>query len=496
LTTPYARSFTWSPYYKIEVAPLAKLHDGGRQGSTTFARPLGHTLTVNNDYHQMLLDLRPREHEHPFQAAWRRLYDAPYADAAGLPPGPILVVGAGTGNDVAAALRRTDREVHAVEIDPVIVGLGRRLHAERPYDDPRVRLTVDDARSFFQRATTRYALVVFGFLDSHTLVSSRSSVRLDNFVYTRESLEQVRRILLPGGKVALTFAATKPWMRVRIAHMLQEVFRRPTWVTYERRVPGQPRYTNGVLFESFRPPLPAVARARPRLGFRDSDLPVPEDDWPFLYLKYSRLPLNYRGFLALVLVLGFVPLLFLPRGGRRLRLPFFFLGAAFFLIETSNVISLSLLYGSTWTVNVLVFCGILSLILLGNLTCHKLPRPPLKLWFALLVASISAAYFTPTSALLGVESALLRGLCAVVVFLGPVYFASIIFARLIREERDLYQAYGSNVLGAVVGGACEYLSLMMGFKFLLGVTLAFYLVVFLLTMRGDRAASPVDLDSC
>ena len=70
------------------------------------------------------------------------------------------------------------------------------------------------------------------------------------------------------------------------------------------------------------------------------------------------------------------------------------------------------------------------------------------------------------------------------VFLGPIYFASIIFARLIMRENKLYQAYGSNMLGAVVGGACEYVSMVMGFKFLLLVTFGIYLTAFLFLQQG------------
>jgi hypothetical protein len=74
---------------------------------------------------------------------------------------------------------------------------------------------------------------------------------------------------------------------------------------------------------------------------------------------------------------------------------------------------------------------------------------------------------------------------AVVVFLGPVFFGGLVFARLIERETRLYEAYGSNVLGAVLGGTAEYLSLVLGFRFLLALALAlvFYLAVFLL-LRG------------
>ena len=70
-----------------------------------------------------------------------------------------------------------------------------------------------------------------------------------------------------------------------------------------------------------------------------------------------------------------------------------------------------------------------------------------------------------------------------IVYLGPVYFGGLIFARLIENETRLYEAYGSNVLGAVLGGTAEYLSLVLGFRFLLALALAFYLGVFVLLRR-------------
>jgi hypothetical protein len=81
-----------------------------------------------------------------------------------------------------------------------------------------------------------------------------------------------------------------------------------------------------------------------------------------------------------------------------------------------------------------------------------------------------------------------RAVVAVALFLGPVYFGGLIFARLIRNETRLFEAYGSNVLGAVLGGASEYLSLLVGFRFLLFLALAFYVLVYVLLRREGGAA--------
>jgi hypothetical protein len=234
-----------------------------------------------------------------------------------------------------------------------------------------------------------------------------------------------------------------------------------------------------MLYENYKTKAgPNMAKlSRPTL---DPTVHLPRDDWPFLYLKGPMIPSNYWPFLAIIILLGFATLLLLPRGERRIRLPYFLFGAAFFLIETSNIVSLSLLFGSTWSVNAIVFCGILILVLMGNVTAYRFSESSLPRWFLLLFISISVAYFTKIAILLSLPHALLRAAVAVLIFLGPVYFAAIIFAILIKNEPQLFQAYGSNVLGAVVGGACEYLSLFTGFKSLLLITLALYLFAFIL----------------
>jgi hypothetical protein len=481
---PAARPYLWSPYYKIHHQPVTQIT--GPDGKLVeFGRPVGVALTVNNDYHQMLLDLRPDPHEPAFLASWRALYGAPYAHLDQLPPGPILVVGAGTGNDVSAALRETDRQIDAVEIDPAILDLGRALHPEHPYDSPRVRVINDDARRFFGRTQQRYALVVFGFLDSHTVLSSFSSVRLDNFVYTRQSLERVKQLLLPGGRVALTFASNRPWIDQRMTALLDGVFGRKTEIWTYHGV----AYHHGTVYENVKsagPDAGGPGTAGMEAPPPEAGVVVPTDDWPFLYLRAPGVPVHYRWFMAVIVLLGGAALLLLPRGSRRPRLPYFLLGMAFLLLETSNVVSLSVLYGSTWIVNLVVFSGMLSLILLGNLAAVRLRALRLAAVVALLLGNLGAAYLVPVSALLAVGSAPLRAAGAILLFLGPVFFSAILFARLIERERDLAPAYGSNVLGAMAGGAVEYLSLVFGFKALLIPTALCYLGAYLLVRRSGE----------
>lgn len=477
----FERQFTWSPYYKIHLTPVTEV--GGAVHASRDAEigksglPVAYALTVNDDFLQMIVDGRAWR-RNTFFESWIRNYEYPYHPEEGEPQGPILIVGAGTGNDVSAALRRTQSVIRAVEIDPVVVRLGRIYHFERPYEDPRVEVIVDDARSFFMRTNEKYAKIVFGYLDSHTLMSSFASVRLDNFVYTYESMKRVKELLLPGGKVYVGFATGRLWLHERFISLLDAVFDYPTSFKGDIAY-GSVMYVNGKADNR----QPASER-KPA-----SRVAIPTDDWPFLYMKEAAVPNHYKVFMVMVVLMGVSSLLFLPSGQRKIRLPYFFMGAGFFLLETSNVVSLALLYGSTWVVNVTVFTGILVLILLGNITCMLTSKPRYLLTFTLLFLNLAVSYLVRPDWLLGVDSDLLQGVLAVLIFLGPVFFASLIFGQLIKAEKGLYQAYGSNLLGAVIGGSCEYFSLVFGIKSLLIITFGFYLLAFLFLQRSSTNPS-------
>ncbi len=208
----------WSPYYRItleEVPPPAG-----------WPHPAAYLVDVNHDYHQRMLDLSPQ-----FMARFPEVepnrsglptYELPYRIVPH--PGQVLVVGAGTGNDVAAALRHGAAHVDAVEIDPTILDLGRAYHPERPYDSAQVTMYVNDARAFFKRTKQRYDLIVFGYLDSHTLLTSMSSVRLDNYVYTLESFREARHLLLENGTVLLAFGSGHTFLSDRLFATLARAF--------------------------------------------------------------------------------------------------------------------------------------------------------------------------------------------------------------------------------------------------------------------------------
>jgi SAM-dependent methyltransferase len=465
------RPFMWSPYYQIGLHPRPGTQD--RQWE----------LKVNNDYHQLLLDLSDEGvAESPALAGWRRLYDAPYAATH---PRRVLIVGAGTGNDVAAALRAGVEHVDAVEIDPMILRIGRKLHPQHPYSDPRVTPHCTDARAFLRQSREQYDLIVFAFVDSHTLLSSLSSVRLDSYVYTVESLQDARRLLGPHGAVTLTFSVEQDWIGQRLYGMMAEAFG-------ERPVVNQEPGTNGTIYMAG----PGIDRAavtdNPGV-YAGGDVRLATDDWPFLYFQRPHLPPEYVLVLGIVAVLSFLAVgASCWRAAVRPPLAPFALGAGFMLLETRGVTVIALLLGSTWITNVLVFTVILTLSLLATIWTARHRGSQDSPWVGvLLLLSIVVVAIFPMHAMAGLPGG--ARLLAAAVPMLPVLFAGVLFARVFARAADPDIALGSNLLGAVAGGLCEYAALMIGFARLLWIAAALYaiaIVAWRLQVRRAPAAIP------
>jgi SAM-dependent methyltransferase len=493
---------TWSTYNRISLndsylwmrpngtsttCPLepSDLTDArGREGRWV---ALHKRLDVADIYYMDITDLSDAfNREYPrFYGDDVRLYsyNLPYTL---LHPKSVCVVGSGGGNDVAAALRAGVEEVVAVEIDPIIAEAGRLHHPERPYQDARVTLVVDDARHFFNQTPKKFDLVVFGLLDSHALLSGFGSVRLDNYVYTREAFEAVRRHLKPGGSVACCFAGGPPWLVERFDRLFEEVFGKPPALVDSGR--GL-TVLSGDLDDYDR--LVAAAEAKPLPHLRDpalAKLPLPTDDWPFLYQQWRRLSPTFLWGLLIMGALGTAWVwLLLPEADRAAggQGQFFWLGVSFLLVEVKSITQLALVWGCTWKVSAIVIGVIMVEILLANLVVAKFRIGRTHWAYVLLLASLVASYFFDTSA------AASRGfwegrVWPTVVLLIPLFFAGIVFAVAFAKASRVDSAFGWNLMGGVLGGFLEYSSLVFGFRFLTLLAVATYGMSWLIQGRAPR----------
>ncbi len=480
LTGLTALPATWSQYYRIDVDKSTVVN--GRAVGISM-------LSVNHSYHQRMLDLSAgylKAHpEAELNQSALRNYDLPYM----LEPNPksVLIVGAGTGNDVAAALRHGVQRVDAVEIDRAIYNIGRRLHPEQPYANPAVTVHINDARAYFNRASPEsYDLIVFAYLDAHTMLSSYSSLRLDNFVYTVESLRAARQLLRPQGTMVLAFDSGRQFVDERIATMLKLAFDGVMPHVYATGYDGM-----GLAF------VEGGARQRPALAdpsdlsskYRTENVIPATDKWPFLYLTSKSIPVGIWSVLVIFLA-GAAWLLRGTFGVEGLRRPdmfhFFALGAAFLLLETKGVTQLSLLFGSTWITNTIVIAGFMLMAMLSNAvaTAWKLTK---TIAYIGLVMAIGFDGFFPYGSLMRFGDAG-KALAATLLIGLPVFFSGLIFSVSFRSASDRSKALGANLLGATFGGALENIVMIVGIPVLTVLAFGLYLAAFIADRRSRMRA--------
>lgn len=460
----------------------------------------GHMLIrAGGHYYQRILNLSPAAvgpASDPTLQLIRDYYDLPYRFHPG--PNEVAVVGAGAGNDVAAALRSGAQHVDAIEIDPAILLAGKMNHPEKPYDDPRVQPIVNDARSFLRSTKARYDMIVYGLLDSHTLLSAASSVRLDSFVYTIEGLREAREKLKENGVLSLSFSVVSDDLGEKIYRMMREAFdgKEPicVYAVYDgsfiflqskhgdlsipRWLIGQTSFTDGSPY------------------YRNTTVKVDlsTDDWPFFYMPRRVYPASYLTAMGLILLLSFVlHASFFQQVPQTSHLAFFFLGAGFMLVETKAITELGLAFGNTWQVIAIAMASILVMAFLANGVVRYLRLSNPYLAYLLLIVSVFVGWWVARAG--GLPSTVAGRIGTVFILTCPLFFSGIVFSTLLSVERRISSAMSMNLMGALVGGVLEYNSMYFGFHFLYLLAIGLYAAALLSTLAVRSGRSPVSAPS-
>ena len=525
----------WSPYYRIDF------------------KKADLSLSVNLIYHQQMVS---RNQNFPAYALPHLLN----RDGGRTPFADVLIIGAGSGNDVSRALQWGAQHVDAVEIDPAINRLGRQYHPDQPYQDPRVEIHLDDGRNFLRSTRRKYDLIIYALVDSLVLHSGYSNIRLESFLFTRQAYEDVRRHLKLNGNFVVYNYFRQGWLAARLQKGLEEVFGTGNTLVLTlpyRKVIESDRATFGdftVFFAGATSDLRNAFARQPDYWLRDDEPPGPAspngfqqpglevmpsgrqtqekgqaatshwqhfglatvlppqgglrtatDDWPFLYLREPMIPTQslrgmlIMGGLGLLLIFLFLPRqtksanavtergLHTRRAGTALNLQLFFLGAGFMLVETKAVVAMSLLFGSTWVVNSVVFFAVLVMILLANR--WTLRFQPERLWpyYAGLLATLILNTVIPLDFFLGMNRSV-QVIGSSLLAFAPILFAGVIFAASFKRTNEPDRAFGINIAGAVVGGLAEYSSMLLGFQYLALVAILFYTLSAIGLRRADDAA--------
>jgi hypothetical protein len=473
----------WSPYYKITLEP---------------AKPDGYIVDVNNFGHQAMTSWQFKE---PFyQRVYQLFGNGSFHHA--------LILGAGTGSDTAIALAYGVNSVTAVEIDPTIQALGAKLHPDHPYSDPRVHVVINDGRSFLQNTTDKFDLIIFALPDSLTLTSSNTSLRLESFLLTQDAIQAARNHLSSNGVVVLYNYYRDNWLVEKLTDMVGHVFnnQQPFVTSYggwgrAAAIMAGPRVQtlqDMGIYSTYKETAAPASTTNLRVigqGFYPLTSITPAtDDWPFLYLRDHSFPVLYIWGLLMIVVfaLGGILLVAPRKTLRRFDWHMFALGMAFMLLEVKSLTTFSLLFGSTWLVNSLVFFAILSSVLLAILVNRYFNFRRIWVFYLLLFAILLLNILLPPEALL-LNNPILRYVLASALAFTPVFLANIIFTNSFRDSETSDIAFASNLLGIMFGGGLEYFSMLFGYRLLLIPVIVFYACALLLRLRRRPTSGATEI---
>ncbi|MDE5455024.1 hypothetical protein GWE18_19685 [Bradyrhizobium sp. CSA112] len=448
-------------------------------------------LLSGGAYYQKVFNLAEsnRGHESEEDRYVRAYYEFPFNFKNR--PQRVAIVGAGSGNDVAAALRMGASHVDAIEIDPAIAHLGKHYHPEHPYDDPRVTLRINDARNFFRTADQQYDLIIYGVLDSHTALSHASNLRVDSYVYTREGIAEAFKLLKPDGVMSVAFALPNESLGFKLSHILQGLpgAGKPLAV----RVRYDSSTTTAFIAQKGRDVAMPDINAFAAIGFTDvskhfaqpyPEASIPTDDWPFFYMIERTYPVSYMIALGMVLLLSYMfvrKTIGLTGPIERGYLPFFFLGAGLMLVETKAITELGLHLGGTWFVIAATIILVLVMAFLANLMVQgKIVQQTGLAYLGLLVSLLVGYFYARNHGLVTLGSPQVSLAVSCVLLTLPLFFSGIVFSTLIgRADINISTALAYNLMGALFGGLMEYNSMYFGFSFLYLLAMGFYFLAWM-----------------
>lgn len=448
----------WSPYYRIT-------YEENQFG--------GYDTKVNQSPHWNQIPVT----DNP-------LYEFVYRNVAEPKGGDTLIIGAGSGNDVAAAIASDADHIDAVEIDQQLLDLARERHPDDPWNDPRVEVHIDDGRAFIERTDRTYDKILLALPDSLTLVQGASSVRLESYLFTVEAAKAARERLNPGGVFAMYNFYREPWLIDRYANTLQQAFGSTPCVT------PIAQFNLSVLIASDDPSAINCPEGSTWAGAEATHAPEPAtDDHPFPYLRERSIPMLYvwTAIAILLFSLAAVRLVGGPFGGVRRYSDLIAMGVAFLLLETKGVVGFALLFGTTWFVNALVFMGVLLSVLVAVAVSRRVTFKHPERLYGLLLLALVVSFVVPPATLLDLQI-VPRFLVAVTIAFFPIFVANLVFTQRFKDTSHSTTAFGANLVGAMVGGLLEYLALITGYRNLLIVVALAYGAAFLLGRRHLRGS--------
>jgi hypothetical protein len=121
-------------------------------------------------------------------------------------PERVLVIGAGGGADIWAALRGGAKHIDAIEINPTSYHVLRDAYRETSNEmvySPGVNTYNEEGRSFIRRTEEQYDVIMIHGTDTYAALNAGAYVLSENYLYTVEAIKDYVSHLTDGGYLCI-----------------------------------------------------------------------------------------------------------------------------------------------------------------------------------------------------------------------------------------------------------------------------------------------------
>ena len=171
------------PFEGIPVNEIAYYRDGVSATVSIHKQPDGITMKINGKPDASLKDMSTQ------------VLSGHLPLVFGGPVGRVMVIGYASGMTTGAATLYPVQQVDVIEIEPAVIEASHYFDRwnHRPLEDRRVRLILDDGRSYLASTRDKYDVIISE--PSNPFLSGCSNL------FTREFFHAARRALNPGGRL-------------------------------------------------------------------------------------------------------------------------------------------------------------------------------------------------------------------------------------------------------------------------------------------------------
>lgn len=309
-----------------------------------------------------------------------------------------------------------------------------------------------------------------------------SSLRTDNYVFTKEAFGDATKLLRPNGLIYVSFLCFNDWLWDRYSKALAlATGTTPRGFFTDSGATSAGYLVAGPGLSSADAP-PISWPGRERAVRIDNKTELATDDWPFLFLPSKQFSTVYCLPLLLILLFSGVVIGRHLLTGRRETSNWIMLvlGIGFMLLEVRGMADVSLVFGSTWIVNTAVISAVLIFALVGNYIASKITADRATVILFALLAALVASNLVNVPELASLGGSFAR-IAAVAIYLFPVTFSSTYFSLTFKQSPSPASALAFNIFGGLIGVCVEYVSMWTGLRALGWIAVGVYLTVLLLS---------------